>query len=147
MKKVNLDFDNVPPSRADEFRNKFEEDVRLEKDRIINTTKDAPEKHIAHNFFIAGVQFHELHKVIKSLEIGNNFELVPEPTNKFDPNAVRLEYNTSNETIMCGYIPKKFSAEVAAMISIGKCLECKIIELNPEKKPWEQCKVTIEEVK
>ena len=112
-----------------------------------DTTKDDKSASITHNFFIAGVQFHQLHKLLNLIESGDTFELVPEPTNKYDPNAVRIEYNTSNEQIMCGYVPKKFSAEVSAMITIGKRLECKIEEINPGSNPWEQCRVIIEEVK
>lgn len=127
----------------------FAQIYKLE-DRKVNeqdTTQDNKKSHITHNFFIAGVQFHQLHKVLNLLEEGDVLELVPEPTNKFDPNAVRIEYNTSQEQIMCGYVPKKFSAAVAGAISIGKRLECKIEKLNPGSKPWEQCKVNIVEVK
>lgn len=112
-----------------------------------DTTQDDKSANITHNFFIAGVQFHQLHRVLNLLEEGDAFELVPEPTNKYDSNAVRIEYNTSDDQVMCGYVPKKFSAEVSAMITIGKRLECKIETLTPGAKPWEQCKVTIREVK
>lgn len=112
-----------------------------------DTTQDNEKAHITHNFFIAGVQFHQLHKVLNLLEEGDNLALVPEPTNKYDPNAVRIECFLQDGDIMCGYVPKKFSAEISAAISIGKRLECKIEKLNPGSKPWEQCKVTIEEVK
>jgi len=98
-------------------------------------------------FFIAGVQHHQLHRVLKDLKTNEILELVPEPINKFDPNAVRIEHSATEENIMCGYVPKKFSAEIAAMIGLGKHLICEIEELNKEAKPWEQCKVTIKEVK
>ena len=98
-------------------------------------------------FFIAGVQFHQLKTIIDKLEVGQNFELILEPTNKFDPNATRIEYFTvDHEQVMCGYVPKKFSAEVSALLAIGTPLECIIIKLNRNAKPWEQCKVEIKEV-
>lgn len=97
-------------------------------------------------FYIAGVQFHELKNVIKDLKEGDDLQLVLEPQNKYDPNAVRIEYFNEGEETMCGYVPKKFSAEVSGAIAIGKVLECKITQLAPSAKPWEQCQVTVKEV-
>lgn len=97
-------------------------------------------------FYIAGVKFHSLKKCIGELKKGDNLELVPEPSNRFDPNAVRIEYNSEIDTFMTGYVPKKFSSEIAGMIAIGTGLECKIIQLTPTAKPWEMCKVEVKEV-
>ena len=93
-------------------------------------------------FFIAGVQHHQMHKILDGLDEGGYFQLVAEPTNKFDPNAVRIECSD----VMCGYVPKKFSSEVAGLIEIGAKLECKIERLDKNAKPWEQCFVHIMEV-
>ena len=92
-------------------------------------------------FYIAGVQFHELKRIINALEEGDLLTLVPEPTNKFDPNAVAIVAGD----VMCGYVPKKFSAEISALIEVDGVdnLTCEIVELNPSAKPWEQCKVEI----
>lgn len=97
-------------------------------------------------FYIAGVQHHKMHKVINKLEEGDTLSLVPEPTNKFDPNAIRIICPTQDEDVMCGFVPKTISAEVAAQITIGTALKCEIVKLEPDKKPWEQCQVTVEEV-
>jgi hypothetical protein len=48
---------------------------------------------------------------------------------------------------MCGYVPKKFSAEVSALLAIGTPIECVITELNKNAKPWECCKGELREVK
>lgn len=115
-----------------------------------NTTQDNKEIITHVKFFIAGVRYHQLHRILNQLELTDSFRLVPETREeilKYDPNAVRIEYNTVEKGIMCGYVPKKFSAEISAMISLGKRLSCSIKELNKEAKPWEQCKVAIEEVK
>ena len=40
------------------------------------------------SFYIAGVKFHQLATIIEKLKVNNKLTLVPEPTNKFDPNAV-----------------------------------------------------------
>jgi hypothetical protein len=92
-------------------------------------------------FYIAGVQHHLLSTVISKLSEGDELDLVPEPTNKFDPNAVKIEY----KGVMCGYIPKKFSAEIAGMLGIDTDLVCEITKLDPSAKPWKQCEVIIKE--
>ena len=101
------------------------------------------------SFYIAGVQFHELKNILNDIEVDQTLELVLEPSNRFDPNAVRIEHFKfdEGEYTMCGYVPKKFSAEISALISIGTPLECVITEVNRNAKPWEQCKVEIREVK
>jgi len=100
-----------------------------------------------YEFYVAGVKFHELHKCINELDEGMYLNLVPEPTNQYDPNAVQIIYSNENEdkNSMLGYVPAKISALVTADLEISD-LECKIIELNPSEKPWKQLKVLIKEV-
>ena len=95
-----------------------------------------------HSFYIAGVQHHQMHSVLKDLEEGQTLHLVLEPTNKYDPNAVRIEHKGT----MLGFVPRKFSSGVTAMVTVGKTLECVIAALNKTGKPWEMCKVEIREV-
>jgi len=112
-----------------------------------NTTTDDKKGYTTtHKFFIAGVQHHQMHKVLKFMKEGDHLQIVPEPTNKYDPNATRLEWTDANGDIMCGYVPKKFSSEVMAAFEIGTTLDCVIVELDKDAKPWEQCKVEIREV-
>lgn len=96
-------------------------------------------------FFIAGVQHHRIKDVFNDLSEGDNLMLVPEPTNKYDPNAVRIEFATYEKQAMIGYVPKKFSAKVSAILTVAK-LECVLTEFNKSAKPWEQAKVVIKEV-
>jgi len=104
-------------------------------------------------FFIAGVQFHDLPKVANAIKetfdnLGGyyNLMLVPEPTNKFDPNAVAIKCVENNTVVMLGYVPKKFSSEVSAMIEAGVELECLVTAITPSAKPWEMCSVVIKDV-
>lgn len=102
---------------------------------------------VTHKFFIAGVKFHALKLVIGDLSEGDNLTLLPEPSNKFDPNAVRIEYLGKNyDSTMLGFVPKKFSSEVAAALEVGKELECVLVKLNKSAKTWEQAKVEIREI-
>jgi hypothetical protein len=44
-----------------------------------------------------------------------------------------------------GYVPKKFSAEITAMIEVDgiDCVQCIVSQINPEAKQWEMCEVEI----
>lgn len=99
---------------------------------------------VTHEFFIAGVRFHKLNTVIDDIAEGDDLTLVPEPSNKFDPNAIKIEYRLrAADNAMLGYVPKRISSEVAAMIEIGKEVKCILTELNKNADPWERVKVEI----
>ena len=104
------------------------------------------EYNVIKSFFIAGVQHHEMKTVLGEIEDGNIFALIREPSNKYDPNAVRIEYPTEDGSVMLGYVPAKFSSEIGAYIEIGRKLSCVVVELNKAAKPWEWCRVEIREV-
>ena len=104
------------------------------------------------SFFIAGVQFRprdEIKEAIKKMEVGCKLIIETEPTNRFDPNAVRINYcedpNAEGEFTFLGYVPKTFSAEVAGLLEAGVDLECIVEVVNSAAKPWEMCKVVVRE--
>lgn len=101
---------------------------------------------VTHKFYIAGVQHHQMYKVINKIEEGFNLQLTPEPTNKYDPNAIKIEFITSNNIVSLGYVPKRFSSEVSAAIELDKHLECVIVTFDKKAKPWESCEVEIREL-
>jgi len=100
-------------------------------------------------FYIAGVQYHRLPSLVKSkvdIKQGTKLDLVPEPTNNFDPNAIQIIFvDPSKNTYNLGYVPKRLSSEISAIITLTE-LECKIVELTPSAKPWEMCKVIVREI-
>jgi len=105
------------------------------------------------SFYIAGVQFHDLPKgqnaiaLQEAVKLANDsgrpylLTMTPEPTNKYDPNAIALKANN----LMIGYVPKGHAAEVAALLEAGVELICVVEEINPSAKKWEMIKVTITE--
>jgi len=100
-----------------------------------------------HSFYIAGVQHHQgMKEAGKDISVGDNLLLVPEPSNPYDHNAIRIEYATFEKQAMLGYVPKKFSSEVSAKIEVGKTIECVVTHLDLQAKPWEMCKVEVREV-
>ena len=105
------------------------------------------------SFYIAGVQFrpkNEIAEASKRLKQGAQLSLIPEPENKFDPNAIKIIYKDytedmqSSAELFLGYVPKKFSSEVAGMLSIGAPVECIVDEVDSSAKTYEMFKVTVQ---
>jgi len=113
--------------------------MKEEKD----TTIDNPSEYKPiYKFPIAGVQHHRIKDVLSKLEEGQWLTLRTEPTNKFDPNAIRIEFKDT----MLGYVPKMRSAEISAKLSVGKIVGCKLVYLNKLAKPWDMTMVEIMEL-
>jgi len=96
-------------------------------------------REVIRTFFIAGVQHHQLYKVIDKIEVGTELKMNPVDDNEYDPNAVELLF----EGTMCGFVPMKFSPQITGLLEINDDLKCTVSFLNKEAKPWEQCKVEI----
>ena len=94
------------------------------------------------SFYIAGVQFRPkdiISNAMKAMSKDDYLKLEPEPTNKFDPNAIKIVF----EGDFIGYVPKKFSSEIVALLEAGIELDCVVMEVNPNAKDWEKCKVMV----
>lgn len=92
-------------------------------------------------FYIAGVQHRQgWQQNVKQLVEGQDLQLVPEPDNKYDPNAIKI----MNGDIQLGYVPKKFSAEIVAAIDIYGEANCTLLHLNASAPAWESCEVEVE---
>lgn len=99
------------------------------------------------SFYAAGVQHHELFRCLDEVTVGAQIFMEPEPTNSYDPNAVKLLFDSSvhEEQIMVGYVPGKISAEISAFIETADDPICLVEEVTPSAKPWQQLKVIIKE--
>ena len=97
------------------------------------------------SFYIAGVQFRskgEINLAAKEMEVNDELTLVAEPTNKYDPNAVQI---LATDGTFLGYVPKKFSSEISAMLEIEAPIICTVEVVNPTAKHWEMFKVIIQD--
>jgi len=96
-------------------------------------------------FYVAGVQHHELHTITGGLMEDDELDLEPEPTNKYDKNAIKIKaYDChSKKYTMVGYVPGKISASVSAFLTIAENPVCKVTKFQPNEKPWNQLKVSI----
>lgn len=64
---------------------------------------------------IAGVQHHATSDYLRGLHEGDALTLVREPSNAYDPNAVRID----REGVKLGYVPATYSAIVAGLLDSG----------------------------
>jgi hypothetical protein len=100
-----------------------------------------------YEFFVAGVQFHDIKKCLSEIQEGDVLILRSEPHNQYDPNAVAILYPSAvlNEMIMIGYVPAKgrgLSSIVSGLIETTDII-CKATSIDPKAKSWEQIKVGI----
>lgn len=65
--------------------------------------------------YIAGLQFYEVLEVWKKLEIGQSLELIAEPNNRYDENAVIVSFKGKK----LGYLPRSQNQAVSAILRAG----------------------------
>ncbi len=95
-------------------------------------------------FYVAGVKHYQSSRALKKfhnnseIKEGTQLTLRREPCNPYDPNAVQILKGEE----MLGYVPAKFSAQVAALLELGEC-ECNVLTFDPSEDPWKSLMVEI----
>ena len=87
------------------------------------------------NTAVVGAKFHDgAFDALFKAEGGDVAELVREPGNKFDPNAVRIHVGG----VMCGFVPRAQAERLAADMDAGKTVTAKVygtkIEIEVREK-------------
>ncbi len=92
-------------------------------------------------FHIAGFTYWDGLEVFDELKIGTVLKLEAEPTNGYDPNAVKILFNE----IMLGYIPSGENEEISKFLQLGysELFSIKISRINPEIHTERQISVTV----
>lgn len=75
---------------------------------------------------IAGVTFGDRQHICKNLYIGAKLDLIRDPENEYDPNAIGVYYKNQQ----CGFIPKDKTANLAIQIDSGKEFEAKVLNIK-----------------
>jgi hypothetical protein len=88
---------------------------------------------------IAGFQFHRGEALWPSLSVGQTVELVREPSNPHDANAVAVYFNQEQ----LGYVPRAENQIVAQMLDRGECLEASIVDLTDDEDPWNRVRIRV----
>ena len=80
---------------------------------------------------LAGFQYHEAAAVWKELAVGDRLDLVREPANQYDANAVRVEWRGRK----LGYVPRAENAALAWAMDRGEPVSARISALREHKNP------------
>ena len=101
--------------------------------------KESKREHFEH-FNIAGFSYYEGAMVFNKLSIGTELQLVPEPENPFDKNAVALYLGESK----LGFIPRGNNREISKLLNAGYSVFKAVVQMvNPKNRPEEQIMVIV----
>ena len=89
--------------------------------------------------YIAGYQYHDGKIIEKLLKPGTSLNIVREPQNQYDCNAIAIFF----QNIKIGYIPASDNTVLANMLDNHLPLTARILALNPNLPTWERTEVEI----
>jgi len=78
---------------------------------------------------LAGFRHYDGGEVLRDLKPGARLELVREPDNPYDANAVRVEWRG----VKLGYVPRRDNAAVARQMDRGAALEARLAGLRENR--------------
>lgn len=111
----------------------------LTADRENSPSSRVPDAPDSITCFIAGFRYHEGLDITAYLKAGEALELIAEPDNPHDPNAVRIEHRKSR----IGYVPRRHNAVVAGWLRSGSLVHARINRVDWERPPWEAVEIQI----
>lgn len=97
-------------------------------------------------FYIAGPRYYigcegkDCEKSIRA-EVGDQLQLVLNPENQHDKNAIKVINKESN---LLGYVPRYYSEGMTNCLKQGKNYECTVLEFNNENECQECIKIKME---
>lgn len=83
---------------------------------------------------LAGFQYYEGKDLWNMMRVGDTLQLLREPQNTHDGNAVRVLWR--NE--MLGYIPRRENSDVARQMDRGAAVKARIVKLKEARNPWQR---------
>lgn len=92
-------------------------------------------------FYVAGFQRYDGMMVVHDIAAGDFLNMVPEPDNPYDPDAIKLEFNGTK----IGYVPKEKNGLAALFAFYGHedVFECRVTQVDPQAEPWKQVRVSL----
>lgn len=88
---------------------------------------------------LAGFQYHAGRELWPQMRVGDPLTLVREADNRFDRNAVRVEWRGRK----IGYVPRRENTDVARLLDRGQMLEARIVRLAEVRDPWSRVRFEI----
>ena len=80
---------------------------------------------------LAGFRYHEAPLLFPELRAGDRLDLVREPDNPHDPNAVRVDWRGRR----LGYVPRRENSALAWAMDRGEPLSARISALRAHRNP------------
>lgn len=81
---------------------------------------------------LAGSQYYAVGEQWREMRVGDKLELIREPDNRHDRNAIRVEWRGHK----LGYVPRSENRTVAAAMDQGDKLVARIAKLTEHANPW-----------
>jgi hypothetical protein len=81
---------------------------------------------------LAGSQYYQASEVWLKMQVGDRLELIREPDNRHDRNAIRVEWRGHK----LGYVPRAENRSVATSLDQGDRLVARISRLTEHPNPW-----------
>lgn len=78
---------------------------------------------------LAGFRHYEARENWRHMAVGDRLQLVREPDNPYDANAVRVEWRG----VKLGYVPRRDNAAVARQMDRGAALEARVAGLRENR--------------
>jgi hypothetical protein len=88
---------------------------------------------------LAGIQFYTAKEWWAEMQANDKLELIREPDNRHDGNAVRVEWKGHK----LGYVPRRENQAVAQEMDRGTRLAANISKLQRHRSPWQRLKMDI----
>lgn len=83
---------------------------------------------------LAGFRYHEAKALFSDIRLGDRLELVREPDNPYDANAVRVEWRGKK----LGYVPRRQNAALAWAMDRGESVSARVSRLREHRNPQER---------
>lgn len=88
---------------------------------------------------LAGFQYYEGESLWREMRVGDRLELVREPDNPHDANAVRVEWHGTK----LGYLPRAENRSVATEMDRGTRVAARIARLTADRNPWRRLLIEV----
>jgi hypothetical protein len=88
---------------------------------------------------LAGFRYYQGAELWERMRVGDALELVREPANPHDSNAVRVLWQGQ----MLGYLPRRENRAVARHIDAGGRVEARIVKLQEHRNPWQRIELEV----
>lgn len=116
--------------------------------QVVPEPTEADDGTLMRSFLVSGVRHADglldggLDETIVGLAPGTPVELVPEPTNRYNPRALQLVH----ESTVIGWLPDYLVDEVHAYVDAGRPVAVTVERANGPEAPWHlriQCRLTV----